>query len=795
MASKIEEKTLRVLEFGKITERLAEGAVCDFTRERCLALRPVDDIYEATRLLEQTTEAEALILKKGAPPISPIRNARGAAMRAAAGGILTMGDLLLVAHTLRIARAVGSYLGDEASLSESFPQISMAAAGLEENKKLEQAIFGSILSEEEMADEASPELSRIRKKMRSLNNRVRDVLNDMIKSSRYSAILQDAIVTMRGDRFVIPVKSEHKNAVPGIIHDSSASGATIFVEPMAAVEINNQLRALVGEEQDEIERILMEFSAKVGENADIIARDYEVICELDFMFAKGKLSRSMNGAAPKLNTDGIINIVKGRHPLIDKTRVVPTNIYLGRDFDTLVITGPNTGGKTVSLKTLGLLTLMAQSGLHIPAGEESDIAVFESVFADIGDEQSIEQSLSTFSSHIVNIIDILKKADYKSLVLFDELGAGTDPVEGAALAVAILENVKSVGAKTAATTHYSEIKLYALSTDRVENAACEFDVESLRPTYKLLIGVPGKSNAFAISKRLGLSDDVINRARELVTKDNTRFEDVITSLEESRAKAERELEGAEAARAETLAARENALRQQESIEKQKEKIMNDARRDAKKLYEQAKRESDRIVKEMQELLKHAHEDNRRAIEEGRQKLRQGMGKMEEALSEDVFNVKGGHIDPAKLRLGMEVEVTTMNQNATVLTLPDKNGNLRLQMGILQITANVTALREAAKTKKKKTASYNVGGGFSAAAVKSEIDLRGMLADEAVLAADKYLDEAAMAHLESVSIIHGKGTGALRAAIHDMLRHHPHARSYRLGKYGEGETGVTIVEIK
>ncbi len=789
----MEEKTLRVLEFNKITERLAEGAVCASVRERCLGLVPSGDIYEAERLLAQTTEAESLILKKGAPPISPIRNAKGAAMRAAAGGILSMGDLLLAAHTLRIARSLKGYLGDE-GFEENYPQISLAVFGLEEDKRLEQSIFGSILSEEEMADDASPELAKIRRRKASLNNRVRDVLNDMIKSSRYSAMLQDAIVTMRGDRFVIPVKSEHRGSVPGIVHDSSASGATIFVEPMAAVEINNQLRALVGEEQEEIERILMEFSARVGERADIISRDYEVICELDFIFAKGKLSRSMNGEAPKLNTDGIVNIVKGRHPLIDKTKVVPTDIYLGKDFDTLVITGPNTGGKTVSLKTLGLLTLMAQAGLHIPASTESEIAVFENVFADIGDEQSIEQSLSTFSSHIVNIIDILKKADYKSLVLFDELGAGTDPVEGAALAVAILERVKHVGAKTAATTHYSEIKLYALSTDRVENAACEFDVESLRPTYKLLIGVPGKSNAFAISKRLGLEDDVIERAKELVTQDNARFEDVISSLEESRARAERELEGVEAAKAETLAARETALRQRDSIEKQKEKIMNDARRDAKRIYEQAKRESDMIIKEMHELLKHAKADNAKAIEEGRRKLRSGMGKMEEALSEDVFSAKGESIDPKKLRLGMEVEISTMNQNGTLLTLPDKNGNVRLQVGILQITANVSALREAVPQKKKKTASYTPSG-YSVAAVKSEIDLRGMLADEAVLSADKYLDEAAVAHLESVTLIHGKGTGALRAAIHDMLRHHPHARSYRLGRYGEGETGVTIVEIK
>lgn len=790
----MEKKTLRVLEFDKITQRLAQGAVCGGTRERCQALEPVNDIYEVTRLIAQTTEAESLIIKKGAPPISPIKNAKAAAMRAAAGGVLTMSDLLCVAHCLRIARGLISYLSVEAA-EENYPQICIVAAELVEDRKLEQAIFGSILSEEDMADEASPDLSRIRRQIRSLDNKVRDMLNDMIKSPKYSAFLQDAIVTMRGDRFVIPVKSEYRTSVPGIIHDSSASGATIFIEPMAAVEVNNKLRALLAEEQEEIERILAELSEKVGQSAELIAADFDAIMELDFIFAKGKLSRSMGAAPPRLNNEGRINIKKGRHPLIDKDKVVPTDIYLGGDFDTLIVTGPNTGGKTVSLKTLGLLTLMAQAGLHIPASEESEIAVFGQVFADIGDEQSIEQSLSTFSSHIVNIIDILKKADYRSLVLFDELGAGTDPVEGAALATAILERVRSVGARTAATTHYSELKLYALSTPGVENAACEFDVESLRPTYRLLIGVPGKSNAFAISKRLGLEEEVIDRARQLVNNDNIRFEDVISSLEASRAQAEKELEGVEAARAETLAARDSAIRQRETVEKQKEKILTDARRDAKRIYEQAKKEADAIVREMQSLMKNAREDNLKAIEEGRRKLRQGMGKMEEALSEDVFSAKGGSIDPKKLKKGMDVEVTTMNQNGVLLTLPDKNGNVQIQMGILKITANVTALREAKVAQKKRTAEYHPGSSGSVTAVKNEIDLRGQLADEAVMAADKYLDQAAMAHLETVSIIHGKGTGALRAAIHDMLRHHPHVKSFRLGKYGEGETGVTIVEIK
>ncbi len=790
----MEQRTLRVLEFDKIIQRLAEGAVCAPTRERCLGLEPSDDIYEITRLIEQTTEAESLIIKKGAPPISPIKSAKAAALRAAAGGVLTMGDLLTVAHCLRIARALIGYLEGETA-EESYPQIAVAAAELREERRLEQSIFGSILSEEEMADEASPTLARIRRQIRSLDNKVRDMLNEMIKSPKYGPLLQDAIVTMRGDRFVIPVKSEYRTSVPGIIHDSSSSGATIFIEPMAAVEVNNKLRALLAEEQEEIENILAEFSEKTAACAELIAADYDAILELDFIFAKGKLSRSMEANPPRLNAEGRVNIKKGRHPLIDKKKVVPTDIYLGGDFDTLIVTGPNTGGKTVSLKTLGLLTLMAQAGLHIPASEESEIAVFGEVFADIGDEQSIEQSLSTFSSHIVNIIDILKKAGHRSLVLFDELGSGTDPVEGAALATAILERVRSVGARTAATTHYSELKLYALSTPGVENAACEFDVESLRPTYKLLIGVPGKSNAFAISKRLGLEDEVIDRARSLVNNDNIRFEDVISSLEASRAQAQRELEGAEAARAEIQAARETALRQKETTEKQKEKILSDARRDAKRLYEQAKKEADAIVREMQALLKNAREDNLKAIEEGRRKLRQGMGKMEEALSEDVFTAKGGSIDPKKLQKGMEVEVTTMNQNGTLLSLPDKNGNVQIQMGILKITANVTALREAKSSSKKRTAEYHPGSSGSVAAVKTEIDLRGQTVDEAIMAADKYLDQAAMAHLTTVSIIHGKGTGALRSAIHDLLRHHPHARSFRLGKYGEGETGVTIVELK
>lgn len=792
----MEERTLRVLEFNSIRDMLKTQAVCTETRERLGALLPADNIYEARALLKLSSEAESLLIKKGAPPISPVRNVTPAVMRSKAGGVLSMSELLGVAHVLRMARGLRAYF-DEDDFEESYPSLATIFNALSENKKLESSIISAILSDEEMADDASGELLSIRRKMRSLHSKVRDVLNDMVHSPSYSNLLQEPIVSMRGDRYVIPVKSEHKGQIPGVVHDSSASGATLFVEPMAAVEINNKLRALHSEEKDEIERILAMFSGEVSEFADFIAEDYRTIIDIDFAFAKGKLARKMNATVPELNSDGIINIKKGRHPLIDEKKVVPTDIYLGEDFDTLVITGPNTGGKTVSLKTLGLFTLMAQAGLCIPAASGSSLGVFENVFADIGDEQSIEQSLSTFSAHMTNIIKILDKANYKSLILFDELCSGTDPTEGAALAVSILERARALGAKVAATTHYSEIKLYALSTQRVENAACEFDVASLRPTYKLLIGVPGKSNAFAISKRLGLGDDIIDHARELIDGESTRFEDVITSLEQHRARAQEELDKASEAKAQSLIQRQEAEKERSRIKAQREKILNDARRDAKKIYEQAKSEADAIVKKMQKLLDESASANRAAIEEGRRSLKKGLDKAEGRLSEDVFKNKSKQrLDPKKITLGQVVEVTTMNSTGNVLTLPDKKGDLTVQVGILKIKTNVNALSPAKEEKKKKNSqTYIVGESRMYSEVKMELDLRGETVDDALLLADKYLDDAALAHFESVTIIHGKGTGALRSTITDMLRHHPHAKSFRPGKYGEGEAGVTVVEIK
>ena len=794
----MQERTLRVLEYNKIREMLTEQAVCKETREKCAELLPTQNIYEARALLSLAGEAETLLIKKSAPPISPVKNIKGGVMRASQGGALSMGELLAIAHVLRMARALKSYCDDD-NFPQDFPALSNIFALLSDNKKLENSIFSAIISEEEMADDASPALLSIRRKMRSLHSKVREVLNNMVHSSAYSSFLQEPIVSMRGDRYVIPVKSEHKGSVPGVVHDSSASGATLFIEPMAAVEINNSLRALLGDEKDEIEKILAELSSSVAEFSDALTQDYNAIIELDFAFAKGKLARKMNATLPILNSDGIINIKKGRHPLLDSKKVVPTDIFLGKDFDTLVITGPNTGGKTVSLKTLGLLTLMAQSGLLIPAADGSDIAVFENVFADIGDEQSIEQSLSTFSAHMTNIIGILDKANYNSLILFDELCSGTDPTEGAALAVAILERAKALGAKVAATTHYSEIKLYALSTPRVCNAACEFDVASLRPTYKLLIGIPGKSNAFAISRRLGLGEDIIDKAKELLDGESTRFEDVITSLEEHRAKAQEELDKATEAAAVSIAQKKEAEKENARIRAQREKLLNDARRDAKKIYEQAKKEADEIVKKMQRLFEESASNNRSEIEEGRRSLKKALDKAEGKLSEDVFKNKSkAKLDPKKITLGQEVEVTTMNSVGNVLTLPDKKGDLTVQVGILKIKTNVSALApsKTEKEKKKKSAqSYISGGGQMEREVKMELDLRGETVDDALLLVDKYLDDATLSHLETVTIIHGKGTGALRSAIGDMLRHHPHVKSFRPGRYGEGEAGVTVVEIK
>ncbi len=786
----MDKKSLNILEFDKIKQMLTNEAVTAMGKGLCESLLPEDDKYSVERRLRETGEAESLVIKKGNPPLSPVGEIKGSVMRAEAGGVLSPRELLNCAHVLRVAGEIASYI-DEEDFEENYHELSEITRGLFTDKRTATKIISAIISEEEIADDASSTLMNIRRKIKSHEAQIRETLNSMIKNPKYAQALQDAIVTMRGDRFVVPVKSENRASVPGIVHDASSSGATVFVEPMAVVEINNRIRECHVQEKEEIEKILADFSNMIAEDAPGLKRDGDIITNFDFAFAKGRLAVKMRGVMPEVNSDGVINIRKGRHPLLDAKRVVPTDIYLGEDFDTLVITGPNTGGKTVALKTLGLLTIMAQSGLFIPAQNGSVISVFENVFADIGDEQSIEQSLSTFSAHMVNIVRILKEANYSSLVLFDELGAGTDPVEGAALAVAILERVKEMGAKCAATTHYSEIKMYALETDRVENAACEFDVTTLRPTYKLLIGVPGKSNAFAISKRLGLDDDIISRARDVVDGESTKFEDVISSLEETRRVAQIDAERAEEARLETEKTKARAEKERASIEKQKEKILRDAREDAKRIYEQAKREADEIIKEMR---KSATDMNK--LSESRSKLKKGLGEVEDKLGEDVFNKKNPPIDPKKLLLGQTVEVTSMGQTGNVLSLPDKNGNLNVQVGILKMNVNISALRlvEAKKEEKKKGAGLKISTGKTLH-VKSELDLRGYMVDEGLIELDKYLDDAVLSGLDSVRIIHGKGTGALRSAVQEFLRRHHHAKSFRMGAFGEGDMGVTVVELK
>lgn len=786
-------KSLKVLEFDKIRAMLSSQAVTAAAKKRAEELLPETDKYVIDKLQTETAEAESLLLKKGAPPIAPVNEVAGSVRRAVMGGTLSTGELLNCAHVLRIAGDIARYI-DEDDFSVRYPTVNDMCMGLFADKRTSVKIISAIIGDNEIADDASDNLLNIRRKIKSLGASIRETLTNMIKSPKYSSSLQDAIVTMRGDRFVVPVKSENRSAVPGIVHDSSASGQTVFIEPMAAVEINNKIAEQREKEKEEIERILASFSAMIAEDADGILRDLQIIASLDFSFAKAKLSQKMRASRPEINNDGIINIRKGRHPLIDRKTVVPTDIYLGEAFDTLVITGPNTGGKTVALKTLGLLTVMAEAGLHIPAAEGSKTAVFENVFADIGDEQSIEQSLSTFSAHMVNIVRILNEASYTSLVLFDELGAGTDPIEGAALAVAILERMKEIGARTAATTHYSEIKLYALETDRVENAACEFDVTTLRPTYKLLIGVPGKSNAFAISRRLGLDNSIIERANRLIDGESTKFEDVISSLEETRKQAEIEREEAEAARIETAHEREAAEKERAGIEKQRENILRDARRDAKRIYEQAKREADEIIKDMRNRAKTAAAGE---LENARQQLKKGLGEIEDKLSEEVFRPNNPPIDPKKLILGQTVEVTGMGQTGRILTKPDKNGNLSVQVGILKISTNVTALRLVNENKKDKKKQGTVSGFATGKSlnISTELDLRGQLPDEAIINLDKYLDDAYLAGLETVRIIHGKGTGALRAAVQDFLRRYGKKISFRQGAFGEGDMGVTVVELK
>lgn len=789
----MEDRNLLVLEYDKILKRLSEKAICSATAEAALALRPVTVLDEARYLLAQTAEAERYMLKHPELPIIPLNDIKGALKRAEIGAVLSCKELLDIARVLRVARLLKKYMTEDKE--GDWPCLLAVTECICEITETEREIERCIVSEDEVASDASAELSAIRSKRAHLSDKIRDVLNDMIHSSKYQTALQESLVTMRGGRFVLPVKAEHKGAVPGIVHDASASGATYFIEPMQIVEINNEINKLNALEKEEIERILTQLTGMVEEHRVQTEDNYKYILAADMIFARAQLGIEMDASTPELNDIGIIDIKKGRHPLIDAKKAVPIDVYLGESFDTLVITGPNTGGKTVTLKTLGLFTLMAQTGLNIPAAFGSKIAVFEEVFADIGDEQSIEQSLSTFSSHMVNIVNILNKADDKTLVLFDELGAGTDPAEGAALAISILEYTKLCGAKTAATTHYSEIKLYALTTDRVENAACEFDVTTLRPTYKLLIGIPGKSNAFAIASRLGISDYIINRAKEHLTAENIRFEDIVSGLESEKSLAERTRREAELLKTENEAAAAKLKTDKEKIDRQKDELLKDARREAKAIIKNAQRKTDELIKEVKKAIEGADAQNaKKAAEEARKKLSQAHSALEDKLAEDVIAPRNNKI-PKSLRLGQEVEVISLGQKATVMTLPDDKGNLIVQAGILKVTTNIATLREIEeKRPEKKIQRGRVGISKTQSAV-TELDLRGQMADEALLNLEKFVDDAVLANLETVRVIHGKGTGVLRATVQQFCRQSRLVKDFRLGVYGEGENGVTVITLK
>ena len=670
------------------------------------------------------------------------------------------------------------------------------------NKFLEERILNAILSEDEMADGASPTLQDIRRKIRAASSRVRDRLDQMIRSPRYQKFLQEPIVTQRNGRFVVPVKNENRGEVPGLVHDTSSSGATVFIEPMGVVEANNEIKVLQSKERDEIDRILTELSAEAGSFADSIKASYECAVELNLIFAKAQLAYEMKAAPPLLNDEGVIELRRARHPLIAKEKVVPTDIRLGETFDTLVITGPNTGGKTVSIKTVGLLTLMAMCGLMIPVADQSRISIFTHVLADIGDEQSIEQSLSTFSAHMTNIISILHQADAHSLVLIDELGAGTDPVEGAALAMAILEQLHQQGAKIAATTHYAELKAYALQTPRVENGCCEFDVATLRPTYRLLIGVPGRSNAFAISERLGMGSEVVDRARELVSAENTRFEDVVESLEKSHQALEQEREDARAQRAEAETIRQKAEEQLKSVDKLREREMEQARTQAMRIVEQARRESQAFLMELEKLKKEKEKNQNLAdlARRAKSQMKQHANAMAEVTNPVVAPVidDADYVLPRPLQVGDAVLIADLDKQATVLTLPDKNGNVEVQAGPLKTRVKLQSLRLLnAKQRKNQSKSRTVRRSDSIAqtSVKTSCDLRGKTVEEALLDLDQFLDDCVMTGLNECTIIHGKGTGALRGAVQKHLRAHPMVKGYRLGTYGEGEDGVTMVTLK
>lgn len=793
--NRLAEKSLKTLEYYAVLELLAEEAASSQGKNQCMALRPVTDLEQAEIYMKQTSDAKNIMTIKGSPSLGGIREITGALKRAEMGGVLNLKELLNVASVLQCVRLMQTYFSDEEKKTSLTPIYRLLAG----NQSLEQRITTSILSEEEVADGASSELTTIRRQMRQISGKVRDVLSKLISGER-SKYLQETIITQRNGRYVVPVKAEHRGDVAGLVHDTSSSGATVFVEPAAVVEINNQMKILEGKEQVEIERILSELSAEVSGCAEIIRQDLEQLITLDFIFARAKLSFKMNATSPNFKKDGYgVNLKRARHPLLDIKKAVPIDIAIGTDYDTLVITGPNTGGKTVSLKTLGLLSLMAASGLHIPANELSEVCVFENVYADIGDEQSIEQSLSTFSSHMKTIVGMMEKCAKGDLVLFDELGAGTDPVEGAALAVSVIGYARQMGAFVAATTHYSELKTFALTTDGVENASCEFDVGTLRPTYRLLTGIPGKSNAFAIAARLGLQPVILERAKEQLSSENTRFEDVLAQLEKERRLLEKYKAEAERLRSAAQSERDKAENLRDKSEDEADRIVENARLKADRILKDARMTAETVFAELDEIKKKSSKNKEQNLAAAKAALRGVITQTETELRKK--KEKRTVENTTAIHKGDEVQlINVSNIVAVVLTEPDSNGNMQVQAGIMKTSVNVNEVRPVKKqnAQKPKMPRPSAGGAtreLKLNAAASEVDVRGMCAEEAIIEVDQFLSSAMMSSLPSVRIVHGKGTGVLRNAIQQHLKRNKRIKTVRNGVYGEGENGVTVVEFK
>lgn len=790
--SELYEKSLLKLELDQVLEQLARCAGSEGGKEACRKLRPVSDLEDVQRMLDETTAASNLCTRKGNPVFADVTDMSASLERADRGGCLQPMELLRIAGILRCARTIQGYIAED----EEKTVLDSLFHSLTANKYLEDKIFGAILSEEEIADNASPALADIRRHMRIQAGKIRDSLQKVISSPAYSKFLREPIITIRQGRYVVPVKSECKNDVPGLVHDVSATGSTYFVEPMSAVNANNALRELELKEKKEIERILSELSSEAAAYREAINLDYRLLVQLDVIFAKAKLAYQMKAWAPLMNDQGRIELRKARHPLIDPKTVVPISLRLGTDFDSMIITGPNTGGKTVTLKTVGLLTLMAECGLHVPAGDGSVLSTFDAILADIGDEQSIAQSLSTFSSHMRTIVDVVDQCDDRTLVLFDELGAGTDPAEGAALATAIIEFCRKMGSRVVATTHYAELKLYAMRTNGVINASCEFDVETLRPTYRLLIGIPGKSNAFAISRKLGLSEEILKEADDLVDKSDKDFEDVLSQLEQQRQQMELARQEAERLRQETAQIQQQSQQYHDQLRKEKEKAMESARREAQHIIEEARAAANAASDELKALRKQLTQGGDvSGINQRQSQLRRNLNEAEDKLR--AAQPQQQRPKPSRgILVGDTVELLKLGTKASVIAI-NKDGTYQLQAGILKLTAKqdeIYLLEHENPYQAKGGRPKHSGREMKMSAMPTEVDLRGMDSVEAICVLERYLDEAMRAHLSQVRIIHGKGTGTLRAAVHQSLKRNKFVKKFRLGVYGEGEDGVTIAEF-